>query len=79
MKHAFDVLATVIRNIQPHDIYNMDEQGLLMGKSPRVKVICIHGRRSLPLMKDGDRELVTAIETVAADGSMLPSMLIYKG
>ena len=30
-------------------------------------------------MKDGDRELVTAIETVAADVSILPSMLIYKG
>ena len=30
-------------------------------------------------MKDGDREIVTAIETVAADGSILPPMLIYKG
>ena len=28
-------------------------------------------------MKDGDRELVTAIE-VAADGTVLPPMLIYK-
>ena len=43
LKHAFDVLATVIRNIQPHNIYNMDEKGLLMGKSPRVKVICVRG------------------------------------
>ena len=50
-----------------------------MGKSPRAKVICVCGRRSPPLMKDGDRELVTAIEMVAANGSMLPSMLIYKG
>ena len=79
LKHAFDVLATVIRNIDPHNIYNMDEKGLQMGKSARVKVICVRGRRSPPLMTDGDRELVTAIETVAADGTVLPPMLIYKG
>ena len=30
-------------------------------------------------MKDGDHELVTAIETVTVDGSVLPPMLIYKG
>ena len=57
----------------------MDEKGLQMGKSAWVKLICVHGRCSPPLMKDGDYELVTAIETVAADGSVLPSMLIYKG
>ena len=57
----------------------MDEKGLLMGKSPGVKVICVRGRHSPPLLKDGDRELVTAIETIAADGSILPSMLVYKG
>ena len=50
-----------------------------MGKSPRVKVIYIRRRHSLLLMKDRDRELVTVIETVAADSSMLPSILIYKG
>ena len=50
-----------------------------MRKCARVKVICVRGRRSSPLMKDGDHELVTAIETVTADGSVLPSMLIYKG
>jgi len=30
-------------------------------------------------MKDGNRELITAIETVAADGTVLPPMIIYKG
>ena len=57
----------------------MDEKGLFMEKSPRVKVICVRGRCSPLLMKDGDRQLVTAIEIEAADGSVLPSMLIYKG
>jgi len=30
-------------------------------------------------MKDGNRELITTIETVAADGTVLPPMIIYKG
>ena len=50
-----------------------------MGKSPRLKVIYIRGRRSPPLMKDGHRELITAIEIIAAETSMRSSMLIYKG
>jgi len=30
-------------------------------------------------MKDRNRELITAIATVAADGTVLPPMIIYKG
>src|SRR5258706_10055197 len=50
-----------------------------MGKSARIKVICVRGRKSPPLMTDGNRELVTAIETVGGDGTFLPPMIIYKG
>ena len=81
LKQSFEVLGPLIKknSIQPHNIYNMDEKGLQMGKSARVKVICVRGRKSPPLMKDGNRELITAIETIAADGSFLPPMIIYKG
>ena len=57
----------------------MDEKGLQMGKSARVKVIYVRGRKSPPLMKDGNLELITAIETIAGDGAFLPPMIIYKG
>ena len=30
-------------------------------------------------MKDGNRELITAVETVSADRAVLPPMIIYKG
>lgn len=50
-----------------------------MGKSPRIKVICVRGWKSPPLMKDGNRELITAIETLGGDGAFLPPMIIYKG
>ena len=81
LRGAFEILGPLIRqfNILPQNVYNMDEKGLQMGKSARVKVICVRGRRSPPLQTDGDRELVTAIETIAADGTVLPPMLIYKG
>ena len=81
LKQSFDNLGPIIRqyNIQPYNIYNMDEKGLQMGKSACVKVICIRGRKSPPLMTDGNRELVMAIETVGGDGTFLPPMIIYKG
>ena len=57
----------------------MDEKGLQMGKSARVKVIYVRGRKSPPLMTDGNRELITAIEPIAADGTFPPPMIIYIG
>ena len=47
LKQAFDILGPLIKKncIQPHNIYNMDEKGLQMGKSARVKVICVRGRK----------------------------------
>ena len=81
LQQSFDVLGPIIKqhNIQPDNLYNMDEKGLQMAKSVRVKVICVRGRKSPPLVQDGNRELITAIETIAADGTFLPSMIIYKG
>ena len=40
LKHAFEVLGPLIQDLHivPRNIYNMDEKGLIMGKSARVKV-----------------------------------------
>ena len=56
LKQAFGVLGPLICqfHIKPKNLYNMDEKGLQMGKSSRVKVICVRGRRSPPLLTDGD-------------------------
>ena len=45
----------------------------------KVKVICRRGRRNPHYTQDGNREVVTVIECVSADGSVLPPMYIYKG
>ena len=41
LKHTFEVLGPIIQKfkIVPRNIYNMDEKGLQMGKSSRVKVV----------------------------------------
>jgi len=60
-------------------MYNMDEKGFLMGLSEKSKVICTYKGRTFKMMDDGNRELLTDIESVSADGRVLPSLIIYKG
>lgn len=50
-----------------------------MGRSSRVKVICRRGKKNTRKTQDGNREIITVIETVSAAGVVLPPMIIYKG
>ena len=65
--------------IQPDDIYNFDETGFAMGLCATAKVITGSDRYSRPyLLQPGNREWVTAIESVNAMGWALPSYIIFK-
>ena len=57
----------------------MDEKGFMLGQALKVKVICRRGRRNPHYTQDGNREMVTVLECVSADGSVLPPMYMYKG
>ncbi|KAJ5655071.1 hypothetical protein N7490_002074 [Penicillium lividum] len=66
--------------IQVEDIYNFDETGFAMGLISAQKVVTraeYYGRRSI--LQPGNREWVTAIETICADGYSLPPCVIFKG
>jgi hypothetical protein len=66
--------------IQPEDIYNFDETGFAMGLISSQKVVTraeYYGRRSI--LQPGNREWVTAVETICADGYSLPPCIIFKG
>jgi hypothetical protein len=66
--------------IQPEDIYNFDETGFAMGLISSQKVVTraeFYGRRRL--LQPGNREWVTAIESICADGYSLPPCVIFKG
>lgn len=70
-------------NVQPHNIYNMDEKGFLIGhltKSKRVFTKSLQeSGRLVGAAQDGSREWITIIATICADGSTLSPGLIYKG
>jgi hypothetical protein len=68
------------KGIQPEDIYNFDETGFAMGLISTQKVVTraeYYGRR--PILQAGNREWVTAIEAICADGYSLPPCIIFKG
>ncbi|RPA75385.1 CENP-B protein, partial [Ascobolus immersus RN42] len=60
-------------------ILNFDEKGFLIGLGAKVVVLCRSNRRNPRLLQDGKRELITVVETIAADGTALPPFIIFKG
>jgi hypothetical protein len=62
------------------DIYNFDETGFAMGLASTSRVVTASDRRGKPpQLQPGDREWVTAIESINAKGWSLPPMVIFKG
>ena len=59
-------------------MYNMDEKGFLMGLSERSKVTCTYEGRRVKIMDAVNRELLTVIESVSADGQVLPLQHYYS-
>jgi hypothetical protein len=67
------------KGIQPEDIYYFDETGFAMGLISAQKVVTraeYYGRRSI--LQPGNREWVTAIESICADGYSLPPCIVFQ-
>jgi len=81
LRGYFVKLGGVIRQygLRPVQIFNIDEKGFIMGVAAKAKVLCRRGRHNPRVTHDGKRELVTVIETVGADGSVLSPFVINKG
>ena len=64
-------------------MYNVDEKGFLIGFSRTKKRIVslesLKEKRITGASQDGNREFITLIASICADGSHLPPALIYKG
>lgn len=54
--------------IRPENEYNMDEKGCQMGIGGRTRVLVDRDQRDVYQIADGDRELVTIVECIPADG-----------
>jgi hypothetical protein len=80
----FDLLHHKINqyNVQPHNIYNMDEKGFMIsvtGRSKRVfSRLQWESKQIRASLQDGSREWVTVVAAVCSDGSTLPPSLIYS-
>lgn len=66
-------------NLQTEDIYNFDEKGFMLGMGHKVRAITTRGRNAGRLTQDGNRESVTIVETIGADGSVPRPLIIWKG
>jgi hypothetical protein len=77
----YDLLEEVIigYGITAENIYNMDEKGIQLGVGQKVKAFVDRDQKDVYSVEDGNRELVTVIETVSADGSCLQPSVIYQG
>lgn len=78
----YDILEELLATykIEPHNIYNMDEKGIQLGIGGRTMVLVDRDQKGAVYhIEDGNRELVTIIETICADGSSLHPSVIFKG
>jgi hypothetical protein len=63
----------------PRNIYNFDKSGFPIGKGSKHRVITRPGTKIQHAVEDGNRENVTVMCTVCADGTVLPPVVIFKG
>jgi hypothetical protein len=66
-------------NIPEENIYNMDEKGIQLGMGKRVLAFVDRDQKTVHQVEDGNRELVTVIECVCADGTAIPPSVVFKG
>ncbi|KAF8721838.1 DDE superfamily endonuclease, partial [Rhizoctonia solani] len=60
-------------------IFNLDEKGFPMGLTGKEKVVILTWDHRDGYAGDGTRKLVTTIECICANGTVLPPMIIMKG
>ena len=69
-------------NIEERLIWNMDEKGFMIGRMGRSKRVFNKSAYTTKKLKsfthDGNREWITILATICADGSSLPPSIIYS-
>jgi hypothetical protein len=67
------------KGIPKGDIYNMDETGFQIGVGGNQWVITMDWKRPQTSPSDTNRDYITSVEVVSADGEVLPPLLIVQG
>lgn len=77
----FELFKSVLQkyDIRQEDTYNMDEKGLALGGAGKARVVCPKTDFQAYKTQDGNREWVSLIECISADGRLLAPFIIFKG
>jgi hypothetical protein len=81
----FELLHRKIRkyNVDARHIYNMDEKGFLVGITSRSKRVFSkqlwQQKKVTAALQDGNREWITILACICADGTALDPSIIYQG
>ena len=84
-KAYFDLLEKALKGsegeepLPPECIYGMDETGLQQGVGVSERVIGPAGQKVQYQQRGGDRDNITVLVTICADGTSIPPAVIYKG
>ncbi|RPD71538.1 CENP-B protein, partial [Lentinus tigrinus ALCF2SS1-7] len=65
--------------IEPDCIYGSDEVGFSTSLGQKERVIGGKGKTVQHQVRDGNRENITVIPTICADGTAIPPLVIFKG
>lgn len=81
VKAWFDLVEEHIveKGIKRHNIYGMDESGFPPANQGKQRVVGRKGTKTLHKSGSGNRENVTGIVTICADGTVLRTTIIFKG
>jgi hypothetical protein len=76
--HRLDVILQW-NKVGPKNIYNMDETGFQLGQGKSQRVASKSKDSIRPIPTGGIAETVTAVECIAADGWLMPPMILFAG
>ena len=81
VEHWYDLFHTAIHRhqIQPGDIYNFDEIGFLEGQGREEKVVTQFPERHGSISSSFSWSLITVLECICADGSIIPPLIVPPG
>ena len=74
----FDILQEIL-TLPLENIYNMDKKGIQLGTGKRAYALVKCSQDTVYQVEDTNRELVTIIEAVCADGTAIPPSVVFKG
>ena len=78
-KEWYDLLAKHIKDTDPDCIWAADETGIQTGTAVKEWVIGAKGKTTQHQTCEGNRENITVIVTICADGSSIAPAIIFKG